>query len=799
MIVNTGLRRFVGNTGLGGARRTSTFLLDSNTSLIAGHSAGSPTPTTTRATVATVTDFEGRLVTVPSGAMRNQGGRFVSNLCPTASTTISVAGNKTITVGVGTFVFSMGAEATGTSLITFTGTATGSTGTLTANATNRTSKTLTVTVGGTIIATCTVAAANNIQFEDVTGQSNQNPSEYVSVGVLSAPYHGWGADGCKWFDYENGNTVASNVVSEAAGPAINQANSKFAVAGTVVGDCYTTPAAAANQIAGTFDTDVWLAMASWSGSTGTIVAKDVSGNRQFRLAISSGISVMEVMDTAGNVLTFNASAAVSFANGTQGGVRVLITWALAGNCLANFYTSTDGGVTWTALGTQQTQAATGNAIKASSQPVYIAQRQFGGAESHLSAASIYRLRVYAGDRSAGTLAVNFNANDFSSGSTWPASTTGETWTINGNARVFGGSGAASIAAPWTANGPMGFLSEPAGTNLCLQSQTFDVTGAGGYTYEEASITANSITAPDGTLTADTVVETTGNSWHGFYATTRILGSPIQYTASIWLKAGTRTWAYIRKTGGVDDYVWFNLATGVVGTQTNATGTIKAYPNGWYRCTATFTTSVAGDLLVSAAEADNDTVYTATNGNAAIYAWGFQCEANAVASSYIATTTAAVTRNADIDSYVTSGNLPASGAFVIAGEFTPNTSDLTISKNYWGTYSNGNNWTAVYFTPTGNLLRFQCFIGGVAGDAEIAFSPVAGTTYKWSVRYSPVTGRDVWLNGTKGTNNATLTQPVFGSTIELGSLNSATQPYAALANTTIYAADLSDSQCAALSS
>jgi hypothetical protein len=41
------------------------------------------------------------------------------------------------------------------------------------------------------------------QYENVSGQADQTASEYVSVGVLSSPYHGAGtlstADGCKWF------------------------------------------------------------------------------------------------------------------------------------------------------------------------------------------------------------------------------------------------------------------------------------------------------------------------------------------------------------------------------------------------------------------------------------------------------------------------------------------------------------------------------------------------------------------------------------------------------------------------
>ena len=61
---------------------------------------------------------------------------------------------------------------------------------------------------------------DDLQLELVTGQTNQNPSEYVSVGVLSAPYHGANVDGIKYFATENGNSVVSNVVTEDTGAAI---------------------------------------------------------------------------------------------------------------------------------------------------------------------------------------------------------------------------------------------------------------------------------------------------------------------------------------------------------------------------------------------------------------------------------------------------------------------------------------------------------------------------------------------------------------------------------------------------
>ena len=178
------------------------FFAPLKTTLVLSRGTGSPN--FTRATTAYVKDFEDVWREVPSGAARFEGARVVRNLCPTSSASVTAGNNKTITASIGTYVFSMGA---GAGTITFTGTATGSTGTLDADATNRTATTLTITVAGTIIATASVATCVDIQFENVTGASNQNPSEYVSVGVLSAPYHGAGADGIKYFATENGNTV----------------------------------------------------------------------------------------------------------------------------------------------------------------------------------------------------------------------------------------------------------------------------------------------------------------------------------------------------------------------------------------------------------------------------------------------------------------------------------------------------------------------------------------------------------------------------------------------------------------
>lgn len=73
------------------------------------------------------------------------------------------------------------------------------------------------------------------QLEEMTGQSNTNPGEYVSVGVLAAPYHGCAIDGVKCFATKNGNTVASGIITEAVGAAITSASGGSTLSTDAVG------------------------------------------------------------------------------------------------------------------------------------------------------------------------------------------------------------------------------------------------------------------------------------------------------------------------------------------------------------------------------------------------------------------------------------------------------------------------------------------------------------------------------------------------------------------------------------
>lgn len=168
-----------------------------------------------RNSIASVVDFEGLTKTVGINEARFVGARRVENLVP-LSANLSVSFTVNANVLAGEHVISMGP---GSGTATFGGSA-GVTGTLSANASSRTAVQKTAT-DGVISITASVSALADLQIESVAGQANQEPSEYVSAGVLTEPWHGAGVDGVKYFATENGNTLGGIIVTEAVGAPIS--------------------------------------------------------------------------------------------------------------------------------------------------------------------------------------------------------------------------------------------------------------------------------------------------------------------------------------------------------------------------------------------------------------------------------------------------------------------------------------------------------------------------------------------------------------------------------------------------
>lgn len=261
-----------------------------------------------------VEDFEGRWIPVKAEEARFQGQRRVENLVGFSEDFSNAAWNKvnTCTVtGTNTVnlpaifdsinapisyntankvsVFSLWLSGSGTTTIQVTNgidqgfkVAVTLTATPTRYVVTGSHNTTSSTSGAVIISrdagdTATEVTANYAQLEDSTGQSNQNPSDYVSTDVLSDPWHGANVDGVMYSQYLNGNTVASNVVTQAQDAAIDPSIIKgLLMEGT------------ATEISGKS-----VDLGNWTKVAGATVAKDAVGltgssNEAFTVTDSGG-------------------------------------------------------------------------------------------------------------------------------------------------------------------------------------------------------------------------------------------------------------------------------------------------------------------------------------------------------------------------------------------------------------------------------------------------------------------------------------------------------------------------------
>ena len=344
---------------------------------------------------------------------------------------------------------------------------------------------------------------------------------------------------------------------------------------------------------------------------------------------------------------------------------------------------------------------------------------------------------------------------------------------------------------------LGYMAEGPRTNLCIQSQF-------AFAWQEQSATQvkDFAVAPDGTTTACKISEFANLTQHTVYQNMPAGAAGATYTESIYVKAGSIPYAIIRLGGtplisefaylSVDLSTGLELASGVVGSATLISKSITPLPNGWYRITITGTTGPASvDIRLGIGPTNAAGSAGNISGNAAnnILAWGGQCEVATFASSYISTTTVAVTRNQDVLSYVTAGNFDftagtAYGETAVPAGFDAGTNGVVFlgNTNHWPFGKNA--------ATTNAILRG---IGGGTAITLVGSWPNDGAQRKMSGKWGPNLG--ICISG--GAVVSTALAGAIGGAEASFVVAGGTQSYYTTKNLKIYNVALTDAEMVAL--
>ena len=278
----------------------------------------------------------------------------------------------------------------------------------------------------------------------------------------------------------------------------------------------------------------------------------------------------------------------------------------------------------------------------------------------------------------------------------------------------------------------GLLIEESRTNSLTYSEQFDT--AATWVPTRASVTGDSVVAPSNAQTADKLIPSVDNNTHFINQTFTF--SATTYSYSVYVKAGeyTNVRLQLNDNSGNGIYVDANASTGTLSAvSTFGTGfvsvssSISAAGNSWYRTTLTATTPAgAGNIRLTSLN-NAGTNFFAGNGTDGVYVWGAQLEAGAFATSYIPTTTTALTRNADVAT-MTGTNFSSWWTAT-----TGATNVLAIPKAITGTnplFQMDDNTADNVINLRGNAANPELYIKATTDQAQIdAGTIVANTAYK----------------------------------------------------------------------
>lgn len=259
----------------------------------------------------------------------------------------------------------------------------------------------------------------------------------------------------------------------------------------------------------------------------------------------------------------------------------------------------------------------------------------------------------------------------------------------------------------------GLLIESQRTNSLLYSQAFENAAWADAGASSATVAANTRTAPDGTVTGDTI---TGTGIGSQRRQAFVLSANTTYAASVFIKFHSATQSrllFADTTNGLAADTRINWSGGVP-TLSGSIGNwrIEPFALGWYRISVSLTTGGTSPACSFAVFP-----HTSGAGTSQLAAWGAQVEAGSEANSYIPTTSATATRNADVPTYTV--ETPAFPITIIADYIHGGVDGRSVSL--WNSQTGG----------TSNCVILGTWAGGASlsirtnGVEQISVAPFGG--------------------------------------------------------------------------
>jgi hypothetical protein len=183
--------------------------------------------------------------------------------------------------------------------------------------------------------------------------------------------------------------------------------------------------------------------------------------------------------------------------------------------------------------------------------------------------------------------------------------------------------------------------EPQRTNQIAYSEDFS--NSAWNKINGLTVQLSDVNSPDGTLTNSKIIVGSNTGDFGIYDDVSAL-SGSQYIISIFAKKGSTKYIRLRE-GYSSSQIVVNLENGVVVSDINASDiNIENYGNDWYRLSYKFTAASTAQVVCYIHDNENNSSYTG-NGQY-LYVYGASIEQGSYPTSYIKTTSAAVTRSAE---------------------------------------------------------------------------------------------------------------------------------------------------------